>query len=759
MAKAKIQWAVRRVAALALVLSLSPIVRAQDTGAASTTSGPPVRLGAPFRQGNTPVERKGQLEAWKEKRAAQRRSIKPLGVPPPPAFAVGRPSMVINSAGDVAYTRQLAGNACDADMGPFAMWRPNQAYNQDDVVRALSPASSSFVFRATISGSSGSSQPAWPPGPGGFGTTIVDGGVTWQATDRFWTANRTYPPGQTVQPATSEFGFNFQTSGGGTTGATQPNWSTNSNTNTTDNTITWQGIGFFPGTFTGCTGMQIVIQPSGGGAPTVIATEGDSLDIGSNVFLSGWAEFMAMNSSDNVAFRGVLNAFLTDNDESGSAILTAGPGAGSLDAAAVSGDFTLGGGFQMCGFGPMVAINDAGQILYDAYSYFPEEWQPNHVYTTNNSVVVPTAGNGNGMEFTATPGGTSGSSEPAWCSNFNCQVADGTVTWTATKAADCDENRHHIIRNTGGSRELLFGIGTDVGGGVLVDGFGNDVLPAPGSNCGGGNCEYQEIDGYLNASGHASVAVHLANGDTAAFLLKGPGSFTQIARTGGAGPGGLFGRIYARTELNDTDQVLFKAQVGGVDKLIRWTPPSTFVVIASVGDTVAGETFFALGSFGDINASGNVVFQADLVVDGSVPQGYYFWDGTVTPIFVEPTAGGLAQEMVMLNVANTVAYTTGAFDQEGTEDRAELDETGLFIWTKAGGSQKMIANGDVVPSVGTVSSVNAQHPSFRKRQMNDFGCVATQYYVGGISDHTGGSTEDQAEGNGLTYDQGAPPAG
>ncbi|HEY6929205.1 MAG TPA: kelch repeat-containing protein, partial [Thermoanaerobaculia bacterium] len=163
---------------------------------------------------------------------------------------------------------------------------------------------------------------------------------------------------------------------------------------------------------------------------------------------------------------------------------------------------------------------------------------------------------------------------------------------------------------------------------------------------------------------------------------------------------------------------------------------------------------------------GNVVFQADLVVDGSVPQGYYFFDGsTITQILFDPNAGDptaanfLASEMIMLNDAGTVAYTTGAFEPEAVEEGSELDEIGLFTWTKAGGSQKMIANGDVVPSVGTVSSVNAQHPSFRKRQMNQKGCVATQYYVGGISDHTGGSTEDQAEGNGLTYDQGAPPAG
>src|SRR5262249_34953624 len=157
---------------------------------------------------------------------------------------------------------------------------------------------------------------------------------------------------------------------------------------------------------------------------------------------------------------------------------------------------------------------------------------------------------------------------------------------------------------------------------------------------------------------------------------------------GTAGPGGTFGRIYARTELNDSDQVLFKAQVdvgGGVlvDKLIRWTPPSTYTVIVSVGDSVGAppQNVANIGSYADINASGQVVFQADLDPDGNFPQGYYFYDGsTITQIFFDPNAGDpsmdnfLASEMVMLNDAGTVAYTTGAFKPESTEEGSELDE-------------------------------------------------------------------------------------
>jgi hypothetical protein len=672
--------------------------------------------------------------------------------------------MVINTAGTVVYTRQLAGNNCDADLREDAQWRATTTYSQNDVVAALAKPSGGFVFRAMNTGTTGATEPTWPLI---FGNTVLDGSVTWQATDENWHANRTYAAGATVSPVSNpDFGFNFQTLGGGTTGSTEPHWPTNSNFTVVDGTVTWHPIGFWPGTFTGCTPMKLVSRALGG-AETVLASEGDQADVGSTVDLSGWAEFVAMNTSGQVAFRGVINGFISDQDESSSAIFTAGPGAGSLNARGISNDVVS--GVSICGFGAVVGINDAGDVIYDGYSFGKPVWQATHFYTAPNNVVVPTIPNG--LVFTGTTG-TSGGAEPSWPTNIGDTVPDGTVTWTATRPGNltCDEDRHNIIRFSGAGQQVLFGIGTNVGGGVTVVGFGKDVLPAVGTRC--NTCEYRDIDGFINSSGHASVAVSLSAPagctlgppnppcDTAAYLLKDPGSFTQVARTGGAGPGGVFGRIYARTALNNSDQVLFKAQVnvGGVfvDKLIRWTPPSTYAVIATVNDVVAGETFAALGSFGDINSSGHVVFQADLVVDGAVPQGYYFWDGaTVTPIFVEPTAGGLAQEMVQLNDADTVAYTTGAGTQEGPEDQAELDEKGLFTWTKAGGSQKMIANGDNIVGIGIVSSVNAQHPSFRKRQMNSVGCVATQYYVGGI---TGGSTEDQAEGNGPRS-EGVPPAG
>jgi hypothetical protein len=223
--------------------------------------------------------------------------------------------------------------------------------------------------------------------------------------------------------------------------------------------------------------------------------------------------------------------------------------------------------------------------------------------------------------------------------------------------------------------------------------------------------------------------------------------------------------------------------------MIRWTPPSTYAVVASVGDNIGlrsggvatGETISALGFYGDLNAPGNAVFQATL---SSGPRAFYFWDaatGVITEIARDDgavanvaspqrkrslavsspaaafiVASNLSSEMVTLNDSNVAAFTSGADVPENPEESSELDEQGLFLWTKAGGATKLIQNGDVIGGL-TVSSVNAQHPSFRQRQLNSAGCAAVQYFVGGV---TGGNTEDRDEGSGPTpYDPGIAPGG
>ena len=694
-----------------------------------------------------PAHRKTLLEVWKQNRRS-RTGPSPTGVR---AFggtpAVGRPSMVINTGGAVLYTKQFAGSACDADPGEASYWNPSTAYAANDVARPVT-GGGGFYFRATNAGTSGASEPAWPTT---FGLTVVDGTITWQAQDQGWTAARTYPAGVTVRPSGNRFGFNFQAVTGGTTAAAEPQWPTTAGATVVDGTVTWQAIGFYPGSFRGCDPMQLVFRASGG-AETVFDNEGDPVG-GAGTQLSGWPEFYALNNLGQAAFREAVFGRLTDEDESGSGIAVSGPGPGIAEIA-VSNTTIAGRG--VCGFGPMVGLNDAGQVLFDGYTTVLALWQPNHAFAANTQI-LPT--NGLGVPFRTAAGGTTGPAEPVWPQTINTTVIDGSITWLSQRPSNyCGEDHHGMYRFTSGTgNQLLIAVGTDVGGGTTVVGFGNDVVPATG---GCAACNYQEIDGFLTASGHASVAVRLSTGDTAAYLLTGPLTFTQVARTGTAGPGGIFGRIYPRTELNASDQVLFKAQAGGVDKLIRWTAPATFAVVASVGDDIgtrsggppSGTTITALGFYGDINAPGNVVFQATLSVG---PKAYFFWNGTtglITEIVREGTVpANLAGEMVTINDSDVVAFTSGAGPQESVEEAAELTETGLHTWTQAGGVQNQIRNGDTVNGF-SVTGIQAQHPSFRRRQLNSAGCVATQFLANGAN------AEDNAEGNGPSPRfRGVPP--
>ena len=60
----------------------------------------------------------------------------------------------------------------------YAAWTASTAYSVGDAVRATTLQATGLVFRCTVAGTSASTQPAWPTD---IGSTIADGGVTWQA--------------------------------------------------------------------------------------------------------------------------------------------------------------------------------------------------------------------------------------------------------------------------------------------------------------------------------------------------------------------------------------------------------------------------------------------------------------------------------------------------------------------------------------------------------------------------------------------------
>jgi hypothetical protein len=60
----------------------------------------------------------------------------------------------------------------------YAAWVASNPYTVGAIARATTVQASGLVFRCTIAGTSGATEPAWPTD---IGSTIVDGGVTWAA--------------------------------------------------------------------------------------------------------------------------------------------------------------------------------------------------------------------------------------------------------------------------------------------------------------------------------------------------------------------------------------------------------------------------------------------------------------------------------------------------------------------------------------------------------------------------------------------------
>ena len=700
------------VLAVALCTTFSgALAWAQDAHAEKGRGGPPSHAKG---KGGQHASRQA---AWKAQRTTGKNPNVIDAVGPP---YVGRASMVINAAGTVAYTKVFLGlqASCDADLRNTAEWQPNQVHALHDNVVPLSTFGGN-KFMAQNAGTSGAVEPVWPAT---FGQTVVDGTITWVNTEQNWQPGRAYQAGMVAEPLTVSvyrIGFNYLATTSGTSGGTEPVWPTVAGATVNDNGVIWQAIGFYPGAFTGCSPMQMVSRASGG-AETTIASEGDLIPGGNGEQLMGWSDFWDMNSGGVVAFRAETAAFLRNDDESPSGIFTAGPGAGALTKRMASGS-TIGGRVA-CGFSAMTAINDAGQILADGYGREHQEvWQPNHIFPANQTYpTVP-----NGFVFQGTPGGTSGAVEPAWPTSPGETVTDGTITWTAV-VQDCDEDDHGLILNTGGVNSLLVGQGSSVGGSTVI-GFGSDDDSQPTGNC-GGSCEYELIDGHMNAAGHVPVVLNLLDGTQGVFNFTAPGVSTQVARTGVAG----VTVIGPRVSINDSDQVVYRAMTGGVERLFRFTPPSTTVTIVSVGDVVNGNAISSIQPFTDINNSGNVVYGA--LYNGDNNSAFYFWDGTNHEVLagggIDPNSD--TSELISINNANQVGYVTGNQNNpDETDGAAEGPEDGgAFIWTLAGGSVKAIQVGDIVLG-DPVTSLYAQHPSFVQRQFSSAGCIATAYMVGG----------------------------
>jgi hypothetical protein len=566
-----------------------------------------------------PERRQSSFEKWRAARdkenAAQKQSESLRKQIPIASGALGRSSVVINDGNQILFTKVFPGSACDPD-------------------------------------------------------------PTWSApniTIPLWTANTAYSLGEIRRRAPQHLGVLGQVTTAGVSGPAPPVWPTVAGQTVNDGTVVWTGIGYHPGNFAGCNPMQLVHRSSAG-TETVLATEGQTIPGGSTQ-LGGWAEFYDMNNAGLAAFKGhvVGVQFLGENfgpDEAATALFTAGPG-NPLTRRAGQGDVV--GTRTLCGIGPMMKINDAGQIAYEGFFL--------------------------------------------------------------TGAGQCDENTKGVFRFTPPStNEFMFGIGSTVPGGGTITLWGDQ---------GDG-----DFFGGINSLGHSAISVQLSDGDQAVYLITAPGVVTEVARSGNAGPGGIFDRIGAQVYINDSDQVLFKAAIGGdgnpatggedgVDNLILFTPGSgTQKVVALTDPVPGGGTYQGFGAFADLNNSGNVVFRAGLVgilagVEDSEQAGIFHWTRATNTfaqvIRVAPGTFGLFNDAIGMNNADAVFFGVHNGSQPAGFNDDEEQEGSIRFWTATGGVQTIVALGQNLDG-SAITAVWAQHIPF-KRQFNETCSFASEAFV------------------------------
>ena len=264
------------------------------------------------------------------------------------------------------------------------------------------------------------------------------------------------------------------------------------------------------------------------------------------------------------------------------------------------------------------------------------------------------------------------------------------------------------------------------------------------------------------------------------LILNGPGNLTEVKREGQTD-------ALAEVEmgvLNDGGQALYKSSDTVTncvspaiphEHLVRFTPPSTYTLIAVSGADVPGTAGGgpAISGFGakyQMNNLGHVAFVAGIELDPTNPsqspsgpdycpypracaqdQILFFWNGsTLTPIARTTTldgtdcagiASGLGgfdfdwfANFVHLNDNDTVVF----FAERGTcRSPYGAEFSGWFSWSPTGGLNKIIAEGDTVAG-GQVTNLDPKPGQDGQKMLSDTGDFAVSAAIDGPA--PGGTT-------------------
>ncbi len=259
--------------------------------------------------------------------------------------------------------------------------------------------------------------------------------------------------------------------------------------------------------------------------------------------------------------------------------------------------------------------------------------------------------------------------------------------------------------------------------------------------------------------------MQLSDGDQAVYLVTGPGAFTEVARSGNAGPGGIYDSIGAQVFINNSNEILFKASIGGdgspatgddgVDGLRLFVPGSGVQTIAQIATPVpGGGSYQGFAPFTGINNNGDVVFRAGL--NGALPgveddeqAGIFVWTRS-SGLFSEVQrvgAGnfGLFTDTLAINDARAVAFgvrsSSVGFPPPPGFDDAEEQEQNIRMWTPTGGVTTIVEVGSNVDGA-ILTSVFAQHIPFARQFNATCGFASAVYANNDLPDEAPEATKN-----------------
>jgi len=250
----------------------------------------------------------------------------------------------------------------------------------------------------------------------------------------------------------------------------------------------------------------------------------------------------------------------------------------------------------------------------------------------------------------------------------------------------------------------------------------------------------------INALGSMLAKPTTTTGEERLYLLHGPTDRTEVARIGGEAPGGVYTDIGGSVH-NDRNQVLFKAEVDAVGKLLLFEAHDPVIIafsapesglnviseIATVGQSVGADASIAeiTNSFA-LNLAGQVAFTAELGgvpgVAGEDPIGIYFWSGDV---LLEVTrSGDSLGDLTFVGTGSPVALNDfGSIFFIGNYQLGEHSVTGVYSWSESAGMAELLRTGDMLDE-RMITGIGAFNPVF-DRHVNPSGLIAVEVFFDG----------------------------